>query len=91
MFPSSVGTPLSHRNVVRSFKALLRRSGLPETVRLYDLRHTCATLLLSRRVHPKYVQELLGHASIALTLDTYSHVLPGMDSGTASAMEDALG
>ena len=70
LFPSSVGTPLSHRNVVRSFKALLQRASLPETVRLYDLWHTCATLLLSRNVHPKYVQELLGHASIALTLDT---------------------
>ena len=78
MFPSSVGTPLSHRNVVRSFKAVLRRADLPSSVRLYDLRHTCATLLLSRNVHPKYVQELLGHASIAQTLDTYSHVLPGM-------------
>jgi integrase len=91
VFPSSVGTPLSHRNVVRSFKAVLNRAGLPKTVRLYDLRHTCATLLLSRNVHPKYVQELLGHASIALTLDTYSHVIPGMDGGTASAMEDTLG
>jgi integrase len=91
VFPSSVGTPLSHRNVVRSFKAVLNRAGLPKTVRLYDLRHTCATLLLSRNVHPKYVQELLGHASIALTLDTYSHVIPGIGGGTASAMEDALG
>jgi integrase len=91
VFPSTVGTPLSHRNVVRSFKALLKRAGLPASTRLYDLRHTCATLLLSRNVHPKYVQELLGHASIALTLDTYSHVIPGMDGGTASAMEDALG
>ena len=91
VFPSSVGTPLSHRNVVRSFKALLHRAGLPATVRLYDLRHTCATLLLSRNVHPKYVQELLGHASIALTLDTYSHVLPGMGGGATGAMEDALG
>jgi len=90
VFPSSVGTPLSHRNVVRSFKALLHRAGLPAMVRLYDLRHTCATLLLSRNVHPKYVQELLGHASIALTLDTYSHVLPGMGGGTVGAMEDAL-
>ena len=89
--PSSVGTPLSHRNLVRSFKALLHRAGLPERVRLYDLGHTCATLLLSRNVHPKYVQELLGHASIALTLDTYSHVLPGMGSGTIDAMEEALG
>ncbi len=47
--------------------------------------------MLSRNVHAKYVQELLGHASIALTLDTYSYVLPGMDSGTATAVEDALG
>jgi integrase len=91
VFPSTVGTPLSHRNVVRSFKALLECAGLPQAVRLYDLRHTCATLLLSRNVHPKYVQELLGHASIALTLDTYSHVVPGMDGGTASAMDEALG
>jgi integrase len=90
VFPSSVGTPLSHRNVVRAFKALLRRAELPEATRFYDLRHTCATLLLSRNVHPKYVQELLGHASIALTLDTYSHVLPGM-GGASSAMEEALG
>ncbi len=90
VFPSTVGTPLSHRNLVRSFKALLKRAGLPSSVRLYDLRHTCATLLLGRNVHPKYVQELLGHASIAQTLDTYSHVLPGM-GGAAAAMEDALG
>ena len=91
VFPSTVGTPLSHRNVVRSFKALLKRADLPPSVRFYDLQHTCATLLLSRNVHPKYVQELLGHRSIALTLDTYSHVIPGMDGVTASAMEDALG
>ncbi|MCA1717612.1 MAG: tyrosine-type recombinase/integrase [Actinobacteria bacterium] len=65
-----------------------KRASLPETVRLYDLRHTCATLLLASNVHPKYVQEPLGHASIALTL--YSHVLPGMD-GAASAMDEALG
>ena len=58
---------------------------------LYDLRHTCATLLLARNVHPKYVQELLGHASITLTLDTYSHVLPGMGDEAAGAMDEALG
>jgi integrase len=66
---------------VRAFKDLLKRAGLPQSTRLYDLRHTCATLLLGSNVHPKYVQELLGHASIALTLDTYSHVLKGMDGG----------
>jgi integrase len=91
VFPSTVGTPLNHRNLVRSFKALLTCAGLSQAVRLYDLRHTCATLLLSRNVHPKYVQELLGHASITLTLDTYSYAIPGMDGGTASAMEHALG
>jgi integrase len=91
VFPSAVGTPLSHRNVVRAFKDLLKRAGLPKSIRLYDLRHTCATLLLGSNVHPKYVQELLGHASIALTLDTYSHVLKGMDGGIGGAMDEALG
>ncbi len=71
VFPSAAGTPLSRHNLTRAFKKHLRRAGLPETFRLYDLRHTCATLLLSRNVHPKYVQELLGHSSITLTLDTY--------------------
>jgi integrase len=91
VFPSTVGTPLFHRNVVRAFKNLLKRAGLPQSTRLYDLRHTCATLLLGSNVHPKYVQELLGHASIALTLDTYSHVLKGMDGGIGDAMDETLG
>ena len=69
---------------------LLRRAELPE-IRFYDLRHTCATVLLSKGVHPKFVQELLGHTTIAITLDTYSHVLPGMGDQTAEAMEAALG
>jgi hypothetical protein len=55
----------------------LKQAGLPD-IRFHDLRHTCATLLLSRGHHPKLVQELLGHASVAMTLDRYSHVLPGM-------------
>ena len=91
VFPSAVGTPLSHRNLVRSFKALLKRAGLPASTRLYDLRHTCATLLLNGNVHPKYVQELLVHASISQTLDTYSHVLKGMDSRIGDAMDAAVG
>jgi integrase len=91
VFPSTVGTPLSHRNVVRSFKALLKRAGLPLSTRLYDLRHTCATLLLNSNVRSKYVQELLGHASISQTLDTCSHVLEGMDGGIGDAMDAAVG
>lgn len=59
--------------------------------RLYDLRHTCATLLLKRGVSPKIVQERLGHASITLTLDTYSHVLPDMQESAAAEMEAMFG
>lgn len=73
----------------RGFKPILKQAGLPD-IRLHDLRHTCATLLLSRGVHPKFVQELLGHANISVTLDAYSHVLPSMSDQTASAMEGAL-
>jgi len=90
VFSSEVGTLINPTNLrKRSFTPLLKRAGLP-SIRFHDLRHTCATLLLSRNVHPKYVQELLGHASIAITLDTYSHVIPGMGDHAAKAMEDAL-
>jgi integrase len=90
VFATTTGTPLNPSNLTnRSFKPLLKRVGLPD-IRFHDLRHTCATLLLSKGVHPKLVQELLGHATIAITLDTYSHVLPGMGDQTANAMESAL-
>ncbi len=75
--------------MARSFKPLLKRAKLPD-IRLHDLRHTCATLLLSKGMHPKFVQELLGHATISITLDTYSHVLPNMGDQTATMMEAAL-
>jgi integrase len=91
VFPAQVGTPMNAKNLtVRSFKPLLERAGLPHSVRIHDLRHTCATLLLGRGVHPKIVQELLGHATIAITLDTYSHVLPNMQGEAVSAMEGVL-
>jgi integrase len=91
IFASENGTPLNPENLVkRSFKPLLTRADLPE-IRFHDLRHTCATLLLSRGVHPKIVQELLGHATIAMTLDTYSHYLPSMGDQASDAMGDALG
>jgi len=77
-------------NLSRAFKAALRRAGLPE-VRFHDLRHTCATLLLRQGVNPKYVQELLGHANVSLTLNVYSHVLPDMGDAAAGAMDAALG
>jgi integrase len=91
IFTSGIGTPVNPENLVkRSFQPLLKKAGLPD-IRFHDLRHTCATLLLGRGVHPKLVQELLGHATIAMTLDTYSHYLPSMGDQTAGAMGDALG
>lgn len=90
VFASEVGTPISRHNLTRRWKALLKRARLPQSIRFHDLRHTCATLLLSRSVHPKIVQELLGHATIAITLDTYSHLLKGMGDAAAGAMDDAL-
>src|SRR5215218_8514014 len=91
IFSSGVGTPVNPENLVkRSFKPLLKKAGLPE-IRFHDLRHTCATLLLGRGVHPKLVQELLGHATIAMTLDTYSHYLPSMGDQASGAMGEALG
>jgi integrase len=91
VFPARAGTPMNAKNLTaRSFKPLLAKAGLPRSVRLHDLRHTCATLLLGKGVHPKIVQELLGHATIAITLDTYSHVLPNMQQEAVTAMENAL-
>lgn len=91
IFASEIGTLLNPENLVkRSFKPLLERSGLPG-IRFHDLRHTCATLLMGRGVHPKFVQELLGHATVAMTLDTYSHYLPSMGDRASGAMGDPLG
>ena len=91
VFPTTTGTTMRCTNLMnRHFLPLLERAGLPR-VRLHDLRHTCATILLRVGQHPKYVQEFLGHANISITLDVYSHVLPGMGDGLADAMDGALG
>ena len=90
VFPNTVGGPMDYTNFApRYWKPLLRRAGLPD-VRFHDLRHTCATLLLMKGVHPKIVSEMLGHSSVSITLDVYSHVIPGMGEAAAEAMEDAL-
>lgn len=90
-FATETGTPLYHRNLFqRHFKKLLAKAELPTSFRLYDLRHSCATLLLSAGENPKVVSERLGHASIVLTLDTYSHVLPDMQKGASDKLEAML-
>jgi integrase len=91
VFAGPKGHAIQLRNLVnRHFKPILRAAELPPTLRLYDLRHSCATLLLSQGEHPKVVSERLGHASVTLTLDTYSHVLPTMQQRAAERMEEIL-
>jgi integrase len=75
--------------VFKHFKPILRQAGLPD-IRLYDLRHTAATLALRAGVSPKVVAEQLGHASAAFTLDVYSHVLPHMQEEAAAKVEAVL-
>ena len=90
IFTTTRGEPINEEYLVKKhFKPLLREAGLPN-IRLYDLRHTSATLALTVGVAPKVVSEQLGHASAAFTLDTYSHVLPHMQDEAAAKMEAAL-
>lgn len=91
VFATGDGTPLLLRNIIRRhFRPILKRAGLPETLRLYDLRHTCATLMLSAGVHPKVASERLGHSSVTLTMDVYSHVLPSMQQDATEKLESIL-
>jgi len=69
---------------------MVAKAGLPR-LRLHDLRHTAATLMLRAGVHPKVVSERLGHATVGLTLDTYSHVLPDLQRDAAEVMDSVLG
>jgi integrase len=89
IFPSTIGTPMEPRNLIRHFKKTLKDSGLPD-IRFHDLRHTSATLQLQQGTNPKIVQERLGHSSISLTLDTYSHVLPDMQEEVATSMDELI-
>ena len=90
VFSPTSKTPTNCHNLTnRSWWPLLKKAGLPK-MPFHNLRRTAGTLLLSQGVPPKLVQELLGHADIATTLDTYSHVVASMGSRTASAMEDLL-
>jgi integrase len=89
VFPSTIGTPADARNIVRRFHAILDQAGLP-SMRFHDLRHTCASLLLAQHVPPRVVMETLGHSQIALTMDTYSHVMPVMQREAANLMDQLL-
>lgn len=90
VFSTPLGTPLSPRTVYDHHERFLAAAGLPH-ISFHDLRHTAATLLLLQNVNPKIVSEMLGHASVGITLDLYSHVLPDMQQDAAAAMAVALG
>jgi integrase len=83
------GSPLLPTTVTRAFTRTVRAVGLPG-VRFHDLRHTHATLMLRQGVHPKIVSERLGHSTISITLDTYSHVLPGLQEAAALRFDEGL-
>ena len=90
VFCSKTGTPLSIPSLTyRYFRPILKKAELPQ-IRLYDLRHSCATLLLIAEENPKVVSERLGHSTVVLTLDTYSHVLPTMQQQATAKLEKML-
>src|SRR5205085_7202389 len=83
------GTPLHPDGFYASFQQAVKRAGV-RPIRFHDLRHTHATLFLSNGEHPKIVSERLGHSSIAITLDLYSHVLPGIQADAAKRVMGIL-
>ena len=89
IFTTSNNTPISPRNLIRHFKSAIEELGLPN-IRFHDLRHTHASLLLIAGVNPKVVQERLGHASVTLTLNTYSHLLPGIQEAAAEKFDELM-
>ena len=90
VFCNQTGMFLDPSNLLKMYHKLLAQAGLPD-VRFHDLRHSAATILLSLGVHPKVVQELLGHSQIGMTMDIYSHVLPTMQRDAMDRWDTAFG
>jgi integrase len=89
VFSQIDGKPLLPDSITQAWMKLARRSGL-NGIRLHDARHTHASLMLKQGIHPKIVQERLGHSSIQITLDTYSHVVPGLQEAAANSFDNAV-
>jgi len=89
VFTTPDGGPLSKHTLIPQFKKHLTRAGLP-AVRFHDLRHSCASLLVAQGVHPRVVMEMLGHSTIATTMNTYSHVLPQATRDAATLLAALL-
>ena len=89
VFHNIYGSFLNPDAVLVWYHSLLEKAGLPD-MRFHDLRHSAATILLVMGVHPKVVQELLGHSTIAMTMDVYSHLLPSMHQDATNKMNDVF-
>jgi integrase len=89
VFAGPTGKPIPPYSVSQRFATLVKVAGIGP-LRFHDLRHTSATLMLSAGVHPKIVSERLGHSGVAITLDTYSHVLPGLQEEAANLLDAFL-
>jgi integrase len=89
IFTREDGQALHPEVVSRFFRQALKRTALP-TIRLHDLRHTHATLALRAGIHPKVVSERLGHATVSITLDTYSHAIPAMQGEAAARIAELV-
>ncbi len=89
VFPSELGTPLEDKAVRRAYDRICKLADVPK-IRIHDLRHTTATLLLTTNVHPKIVSERLGHSTSAITLQTYSHVAPTLQQAAAEILDTLL-
>ncbi len=89
VFSQFDGKPLRPNTITRAWTILAARCGV-KVIRLHDARHTHASLMLKQGIHPKIVQERLGHATIAITLDTYSHVAPGLQEAAAKRFDEAF-
>ena len=87
VFTTGRGTPLDGTNVLRDFKRVLKECEIA-TRRIHDLRHSCATLLLIQGVPARVVMEMLGHSTIKLTMDTYSHVIPSLEKEAATRLDE---
>jgi integrase len=90
VFASAMGTPIEESTVTRCFKASCVKAGIGN-IRFHDLRHTAATVLMENGVPARVVQEMLGHANVAITLGIYSHVTPDMQEAAAAAIDAAYG
>jgi integrase len=90
VFTTTAGTPIEPRNLIRHFKAVLKKAGLPQTIWFHDLRHSCATLLIAHGVRPCVVMEILRHSQISTTMNTYAHVLPRLQKDATTKIEELL-